>query len=39
MNEEELKADKQVTEYVVHDLNLEPDLPLRQIPHPLHPET
>jgi hypothetical protein len=27
MNEEELKANKQVTEYVVHDLNLEPDLP------------
>lgn len=27
MNEEELKANKQVSEYVVHDLNLEPDLP------------
>jgi hypothetical protein len=27
MNEEELKSNKQVSEYVVHDLNLEPDLP------------
>lgn len=27
MNEDELKANKQVTEYVVHDLNLEPALP------------
>lgn len=27
MNEEELKANKEVTEYVVHDLNLEPALP------------
>eukprot|EP00879_Flechtneria_rotunda_P004309 GHRR01004559.1.p1 GENE.GHRR01004559.1~~GHRR01004559.1.p1 ORF type:complete len:304 (+),score=82.47 GHRR01004559.1:176-1087(+) len=27
MNEEELKANKQVTEHVVHDLNLEPALP------------
>jgi ubiquinone/menaquinone biosynthesis C-methylase UbiE len=27
MNEEELKANKQASEYVVHDLNLEPDLP------------
>eukprot|EP00878_Enallax_costatus_P002394 GHUV01002570.1.p1 GENE.GHUV01002570.1~~GHUV01002570.1.p1 ORF type:complete len:316 (+),score=33.46 GHUV01002570.1:158-1105(+) len=27
MNEEELSANKQVTEYVVHDLNLEPALP------------
>lgn len=27
MNEEELKSNKQVTEYVVHDLNLEPALP------------
>ncbi|WIA22632.1 hypothetical protein OEZ86_009611 [Tetradesmus obliquus] len=27
MNEEELKANKEASEYVVHDLNLEPDLP------------
>eukprot|EP00775_Hariotina_reticulata_P009058 gene9058-9229_t len=27
MNEQELSANKQVTEYVVHDLNLEPALP------------
>eukprot|EP00882_Tetradesmus_deserticola_P016901 GHRQ01018080.1.p1 GENE.GHRQ01018080.1~~GHRQ01018080.1.p1 ORF type:complete len:218 (+),score=39.45 GHRQ01018080.1:1398-2051(+) len=27
MNEEELKGNKQASEYVVHDLNLEPDLP------------
>lgn len=27
MNEEELKANKEVGEYVVHDLNLEPALP------------
>lgn len=27
MNEQELAANKQVTEYVVHDLNLEPALP------------
>jgi ubiquinone/menaquinone biosynthesis C-methylase UbiE len=27
MNEDELKANKEVTEYVVHDLNLEPALP------------
>lgn len=27
MNEEELKTNKEVNEYVVHDLNLEPALP------------
>ncbi len=27
MNEEELSSNKQATEYVVHDLNLEPALP------------